>query len=91
MLTSEAIRNGALKKTTQKRGNNEEPSRDGKDRDDNKRPKDWKVFATVTNPVRKEYPGTAPKGPNYSFHHNPEIPCRKCTNCNRLGHFAKDC
>nr|GFD53712.1 hypothetical protein [Tanacetum cinerariifolium] len=26
-----------------------------------------------------------------SFHHNPEMPCRTCTNCNRLGHFAKDC
>ncbi|GJX11727.1 putative reverse transcriptase domain-containing protein [Tanacetum coccineum] len=91
MLTNEAIRNGALKKTTQKRGNNGEPSRDGKDRDDNKRPKDWKVFATVTNSVRKEYTGTAPKCPNCSFHHNPETPCRKCINCNRLGHFAKDC
>ncbi|GKE90376.1 putative reverse transcriptase domain-containing protein, partial [Tanacetum coccineum] len=91
MLTDEAIRNGALKKVTKKRGNSGELSRDGKARDDNKKPKTRRVFSTITNPVRKEYTGTAPKCANYSFHHNPEIPYRKCTNCNRLGHFAKDC
>nr|GEU50389.1 putative reverse transcriptase domain-containing protein [Tanacetum cinerariifolium] len=37
MLTDEAIRNGALKKVTKKRGNSGEPSRDGNVRDDNKR------------------------------------------------------
>ncbi|GKB32109.1 putative reverse transcriptase domain-containing protein [Tanacetum coccineum] len=87
MLTDGAIRNGALKKITEKRRNSGEPSRDGKARGNNKRSKNRRMFGTITNPVRKEYPGTAPKGPNYSFHHNPEIPCRKCTNCNR---FAKD-
>ncbi|GKA45916.1 hypothetical protein Tco_0738712 [Tanacetum coccineum] len=90
MLTDEAIRNGALKKVTEKRGNSKVPSKDGKSRDDNKRPKTGRAFATVTNSVRKEYTGTAPKCPNYSFHHMLEMPCRKCTNCNRLGHFAKD-
>nr|GEW90016.1 hypothetical protein [Tanacetum cinerariifolium] len=83
-------RNGALKKITEKRGNSGEPSRDGKAMDDNKRPETGRVFATITNPVRKEYIGTAPKCPNCRFHHDPEIPCRKCTNCNRLRHFAKD-
>ncbi|GJS25595.1 hypothetical protein Tco_0454227 [Tanacetum coccineum] len=39
MLTDEAIRNEALKKITEKRRNSGEPSRDGKTRDDNKRPK----------------------------------------------------
>ncbi|GJT52793.1 reverse transcriptase domain-containing protein [Tanacetum coccineum] len=91
MLTDEAIRNGVLKKITEKKGNSREPSRDGKARDDNKRPKTRRVFATTINPVRKEYTGTAPKCLNYSFHHNPEMPCRKCTNYDRLGHFAKDC
>ncbi|GJY28734.1 putative reverse transcriptase domain-containing protein [Tanacetum coccineum] len=93
MLTDEAIKNGALKKITENKGNNGEPSSDGKARDDNKRqisainsvfrgykdvclsthqrPKTGRVFATITNPVRKEYTGTAPKCLNYSFHHNP--------------------
>ncbi|GJU43845.1 hypothetical protein Tco_1201111 [Tanacetum coccineum] len=87
MLTNEAIRNGALKKITEKRGNNREPSRDGNVRDDNKRSRIWKAFATVTKPVRKEYTNAAP---NCSFHHNLKMPCRKCPNCNRLGYFAKD-
>nr|GEX28918.1 reverse transcriptase domain-containing protein [Tanacetum cinerariifolium] len=84
-------RNGALKKIIGKRWNSRELSRDGKDRDDNKRPKTGRVFATITNPVRKEYTGTAPKCLNCSFYHNSEIPYRKYTNCNRLRHFAKDC
>nr|GEY10778.1 hypothetical protein [Tanacetum cinerariifolium] len=91
MLTDEAIRNEALKKITEKRWNNGEPSRDGRDRDDNKRPKTERAFAIITNPDRKEYTGITPKCPNCSFYHNLEMPCRKCTNCNRLGHFAKDC
>ncbi|GJV96131.1 reverse transcriptase domain-containing protein [Tanacetum coccineum] len=91
MLTDDVIRNRALKTITEKIRNNGEPSRDGKVRDDNKRPKTGKAFATVTNPIRKEYTGTAPKCLNCSFHHNPEMMCRKCTNCNRLGYFAKDC
>ncbi|GJV73171.1 putative reverse transcriptase domain-containing protein, partial [Tanacetum coccineum] len=91
MLTDEAIRNGALKKITKKRGNNREPSRDGNVRDDNKRSRTGREFATITNPVRKEYTGTAPKCPNCNYHHQLEVPCRLCTNCNRFGHIAKDC
>ncbi|GJZ83919.1 hypothetical protein Tco_0649092, partial [Tanacetum coccineum] len=37
VLTDKAMRNGSLKKNTKKRGNSEEPSRDGNVRDDNKR------------------------------------------------------
>nr|GEV75003.1 putative reverse transcriptase domain-containing protein [Tanacetum cinerariifolium] len=37
MLTDEAIRNGALKKITEKKRDNGESSRDGNDKDDNKR------------------------------------------------------
>nr|GEW34778.1 hypothetical protein [Tanacetum cinerariifolium] len=67
--------NGALKKITEKRGNSRESSRDRKTRDDNKSPKTRKVFATITNPVRKKCTGTAPKCQNCSFHHNLEMPC----------------
>ncbi|GJY54318.1 putative reverse transcriptase domain-containing protein [Tanacetum coccineum] len=55
MLTDEAIRNGALKKITEKSGHNREPSRDGNIRDDNKRSRTGKAFATITNPIKKEY------------------------------------
>ncbi|GKE83729.1 hypothetical protein Tco_1557471, partial [Tanacetum coccineum] len=91
MLTDEAIRNGSLKKNTKKRGNSEELNRKENVRDDNKRSRTGRVFATIINPVRKEYMGTAPECTNCNFHHNPEMPCRKCTNYNRLGNFARDC
>ncbi|GKB45855.1 hypothetical protein Tco_0896608 [Tanacetum coccineum] len=91
VLTDEAIRNGALKKNTEKRGNSGEPSRDGNVRDDNKRSRTGRAFATTTNPVRKEYTGTAPECTNCNFHHHPEMPYCTCTSYNRLGHFAKDC
>ncbi|GJY04706.1 putative reverse transcriptase domain-containing protein [Tanacetum coccineum] len=55
MITDEAIRNGALNKNTKKKGDNGEPGRDGNVRDDNKRSRTRRVFATITNPVRKEY------------------------------------
>ncbi|GJW14875.1 hypothetical protein Tco_0019008 [Tanacetum coccineum] len=61
MLTDEEIRNGSLKKNTEKRGNVGELSRNENVRDGNKRPRTGKAFATITNPVRKEYTGTTPK------------------------------
>ncbi|GJS97207.1 putative reverse transcriptase domain-containing protein [Tanacetum coccineum] len=54
MLIDETIRNGSLKKNTEKRGNGGEPIRDGNARDDNKRSRTGRAFATVTNPIRKE-------------------------------------
>ncbi|GKB29210.1 putative reverse transcriptase domain-containing protein, partial [Tanacetum coccineum] len=48
-------------------------------------------FATTTNPIRRDYMGTAPKCTTCNFHHPPEMRCRACFNCNRPGHFAKDC
>ncbi|GKB20985.1 reverse transcriptase domain-containing protein, partial [Tanacetum coccineum] len=91
MLTDKAIKNGSLSKNTEKRGNGRDPSRDGNVRGDHKRSRTGREFASTTNPVRREYTGVAPKCINCSFYHHPEIHCRTCTNCNRLGHFAKDC
>ncbi|GJW14053.1 putative reverse transcriptase domain-containing protein [Tanacetum coccineum] len=91
VLTDEAIRNGSFRKNTKKRGNGREPSRDGNVKDDNKRSRTRSAFATTTNPVRKEYTGSAPRCTNYNIHHHPEMPCHTCINCNRLGHFTKDC
>nr|GEW29933.1 reverse transcriptase domain-containing protein [Tanacetum cinerariifolium] len=91
VLTDEAIRNGSLRKNAKKRGNSREPSKDGNVKDDNKRYRTEREFATTTNLVRKEYTDLATKRTNYNFHHYPEMPCRMCTNYNCLWHFSKDC
>ncbi|GKF11510.1 reverse transcriptase domain-containing protein, partial [Tanacetum coccineum] len=88
VLTDEAVRNGSLKRNGEKRG---ESSKEGNVRGDNKKDRTGKVFATITNHVKKEYTGSAPKCTNYNFHHHPKTSCRAYTNCNRLGHFVKDC
>ncbi|GKG32209.1 hypothetical protein Tco_0427159, partial [Tanacetum coccineum] len=55
MLTDKAIRNGSLRKNTEKRGNGTELSMDGNVRDDNKRSRTGRAFATTINLVSKEY------------------------------------
>nr|GFA43111.1 reverse transcriptase domain-containing protein [Tanacetum cinerariifolium] len=55
-----------------KRGNNKEPSKDGNARNDNKRSTTGMAFSTTTNPVWKEYTGTAPECPNCNYHHQHE-------------------
>ncbi|GJT24089.1 putative reverse transcriptase domain-containing protein [Tanacetum coccineum] len=90
-LTDEAIRNRSIKKNPEKRGNGGEPSKDRKGRVDNKRTRTGNAFATTINLVRRENTGTTPKCTTCNFHHPPETPCRTCVNCNRPGHFAKDC
>nr|GEX08823.1 hypothetical protein [Tanacetum cinerariifolium] len=80
MLTNEAIRNGLLKKNTEKRGNVGELSRNENVRNDNKISRTGRAFATITSPIRKEYTGTTPKCTKCSYHHNPEMPCRNRQN-----------
>ncbi|GJU55496.1 putative reverse transcriptase domain-containing protein [Tanacetum coccineum] len=85
-------RNGSLKKNTEKRGNGGESIRNENARDDSKRSRTGKAFATITSdPVKKEYTGSAPKFTTCNYHHPLEKPCRVCTSCNRFGHFARDC
>ncbi|GKD08152.1 reverse transcriptase domain-containing protein, partial [Tanacetum coccineum] len=90
-LTDEALRNGSIKKNPEKRGNGGEPSKDRNGREDNKRTRTGNAFATTTNPVRRENTGAVPKCTTCNTHHPPEAPCHACFNCNRPGHFAKDC
>ncbi|GJR43363.1 putative reverse transcriptase domain-containing protein [Tanacetum coccineum] len=90
-LTDEALRNGSIKKNPEKRGNRGEPSKDRNVRDDNKITRTGNAFATTTNPAGRENIGTILKCTTCNTHHPPEIPCRTCFNCNRPGHFAKDC
>ncbi|GJZ78148.1 putative reverse transcriptase domain-containing protein [Tanacetum coccineum] len=90
-LTDEAIRNRSIKKNHEKRGNRGEPSKDMNGRDNNKRTRTRNAFATTTNPIRRENPGTTPKCTTCNFYHPPEAPCYTCFNYNRPGHLAKDC
>ncbi|GJU69872.1 hypothetical protein Tco_1256131 [Tanacetum coccineum] len=90
VLTDEADRNGSLKRSGERRRDDGESSKEGNVKHDNKRARTGKMFAIITNPVRKDYMGSTPKCINYNFHHNPETPYRACMNCNRLGHFARD-
>nr|GEW59085.1 hypothetical protein [Tanacetum cinerariifolium] len=87
----EAIRNGSLKKNTEKRGNCREPSKDKNVKDGNKRSRTGNDFATNANPVKREYTGMTPKCTNCNLHHLPESPCRACFSCNHFGYLAKDC
>ncbi|GJU12541.1 putative reverse transcriptase domain-containing protein, partial [Tanacetum coccineum] len=84
-------RNGSIKKNHEKRGNGGEPSSDRNMKDDNKRTRTENAFATTTNLVRRENTGTIPKCNMCNTYHLPEGLCRTCFNCNRPGHFAKDC
>ncbi|GKA91258.1 hypothetical protein Tco_0813128 [Tanacetum coccineum] len=61
VAVDEAIKNRSLKKNHKKRGNNGESSRDRNVRDDNKKTRTGNVFATTTNPVKREYNGLIPK------------------------------
>ncbi|GKD04008.1 putative reverse transcriptase domain-containing protein [Tanacetum coccineum] len=88
--TDESIRNGSLKKNTEKRGNGGEPSRDRNVKDDNKRTRTRNAFATTANLVRREYTGMTPKCMICTLYHPPDSPCQACFSCNRLRHLAKD-
>ncbi|GJX60960.1 reverse transcriptase domain-containing protein [Tanacetum coccineum] len=91
VLTDETVRNGSFKRTSERSEDGGELSKEGNVKGNNKRARTGKVFATITNPVRKEYTCSAPKCTNCNFHYNLETPYRTCTNCNHLGYFAKDC
>ncbi|GKE58991.1 reverse transcriptase domain-containing protein, partial [Tanacetum coccineum] len=90
-LTDEALRNGSIKKNPKKRGYGGEPRKDRNVREDNKRTRTGNAFVTIANPVRGGYTSIANKCTTCSYHHSLETPCRSCSNCNHLGHFAKDC
>ncbi|GKA54565.1 hypothetical protein Tco_0753514 [Tanacetum coccineum] len=95
MLTDEAIRNGALKNISEKRWNNGELSRDGNVRDDNKRSRTRRAFATITNPVRKEHIAkdcrVGPRVVNPLNARNPTAAHGACFECGGTNHYKAAC
>ncbi|KAJ0921353.1 putative nucleotidyltransferase, Ribonuclease H [Helianthus annuus] len=49
------------------------------------------VAPANTEPPKQGYVGTHPKCTTCLFHHPANVPCRKCANCQRYGHFANRC
>ncbi|GKB83639.1 putative reverse transcriptase domain-containing protein [Tanacetum coccineum] len=90
-LTDEAIRNGSLKKNTEKRGNGGEPSRDRNVKDDNKRTRTRNAFTTTANPVKREYTGMSPKMVNPVNARNPTAARGACFECGGTDHFKAAC
>ncbi|GJX40239.1 hypothetical protein Tco_0255229 [Tanacetum coccineum] len=76
-------RNGSLKKNTEKRGNGGEPSRDGNAKDDNKRSRTRRAFASTTNPIWKE---VGPRMVNPLNAKNPRATRGACYECGGTDH-----
>ncbi|GJW35411.1 reverse transcriptase domain-containing protein [Tanacetum coccineum] len=90
ILTDEAISCGTLTKGSDKRKGVEESSKTGGSWKDNKKAKTGTGFV-ATAPPRNEIASSSSKcGKCYTFH--PENrPCNVCFNCQKPGHFARDC
>ncbi|GJW30588.1 putative reverse transcriptase domain-containing protein [Tanacetum coccineum] len=90
ILTDEAVRCGKLTKGNDKRKEIEESSKQGSTWKDNKKSKTGSRYV-VTFPPNSDNVNTYPKCAKcYTFH--PEnAPCKLCYNCQKPGHFARQC
>ncbi|GJU12604.1 putative reverse transcriptase domain-containing protein [Tanacetum coccineum] len=90
ILTDEVVRCGTLTRSSEKRKEVEEISKQGGSWKDNKKAKVGKGFM-VTAPPRNVNVGAYPKCAKCFTYHPESVPCRLCFNCQKPGHFARDC
>ncbi|GJW14299.1 putative nucleotidyltransferase, ribonuclease H [Tanacetum coccineum] len=89
ILTNKAISCGTLTKGSEKRKANDEGAKSGGSWKDKKKAEVGARFM-ATAPPRNEYVNY-PKCTKYNTHHIEGGSCKVCFNCQRPGHFAKDC
>ncbi|GJV54386.1 reverse transcriptase domain-containing protein [Tanacetum coccineum] len=89
ILTDEAISCGTLSKGSEKRKAEDEGAKSGRSWGDEKKAKVGTGFV-ATAPPRNEYVNY-PRCTKCNTHHPIGGNCRVCFNCQKPGHFAKDC
>ncbi|GJY09766.1 putative reverse transcriptase domain-containing protein [Tanacetum coccineum] len=90
ILTDEAISCGTLSKSNEKRKAVEETGKSGGSWRDKKKAKIGAGFV-ATAPPKNEFVNQYPKCTKCYTYHPEDGVCRLCFNCQRPGHFAKDC
>ncbi|GKE81961.1 putative reverse transcriptase domain-containing protein [Tanacetum coccineum] len=89
-MTDEAVSCGTLTKGNDKRKAVEESSKSGGSWKDNKKAKMGTGFV-ATAPPRNESASSNPKCSRCNTHHPANGPCNVCFNCQKPGHFARNC
>ncbi|GJX51114.1 putative reverse transcriptase domain-containing protein [Tanacetum coccineum] len=90
ILMDEAVHCGTLTRTSEKRKEVEETSKQGGPWKDNKKEKVGKGFVE-TAPPRNKNVGSYSKCATCSAYHPEGRLCRFCYNCQKPGHIARDC
>ncbi|GJY75498.1 putative reverse transcriptase domain-containing protein [Tanacetum coccineum] len=90
ILTDEAVSNGTLTKSSEKRKSVGEPAKASGSGKDVKKAKGGTNFV-ATAPSREGYAGLQPWCAKCRTHHHEKANCRVCFNYQRPGHFARDC